>query len=66
MIKSTLLILTGAGLLGTGAGPEAFQVSAGNVAYEITTDGLETVQKTSPEFGITIVTKGKRQLTIRF
>lgn len=69
MIKSTILLLAGAGIIGTGGqamGPQAIELSAGAVAYEVSTQGLDVKTNENPEFGITIVTKGNRQLTIRF
>jgi len=69
MIKATILVLAGAGIVGTGGqavSPKALELSAGTVAYQITTDGVETSPKQSPEFGITLITKGDRQVTIRF
>lgn len=69
MIKSIVVILAGAGLLGTSGqtvSPKAFEISAGSVAYQITTEGVETSKTQSPEFGVTLITKSDRQLTIRF
>ncbi len=69
MIKATILVLAGAGIVGTGGqvvSPKALELSAGAVAYQITTEGVETSQNQSPEFGITLITKGDRQVTIRF
>ncbi len=69
MIKTTLIVLAGAGIVGTGSQtvtPQAFEISAGNVAYEITKDGIDVERNETPEFGVSFVTKGKKQLTIRF
>jgi len=69
MIKSAIIItLAGAGAIGTGGtvlGPQAFQISAGSVVYEISKDGLEVERNDKAEFGVTFVTKGNRQITIR-
>lgn len=69
MIKTTILVLAGAGIIGTGSqtiAPPSIELSAGAVAYEVSTDGLKAKAKANPEFGITVITKGNKQLTIRF
>ncbi|NNE56904.1 MAG: hypothetical protein HKN36_02250 [Hellea sp.] len=69
MIKSTLIILASAGVIGTGShavGPQAFEISAGNVAYHISADGVETIASEAPQFGVSFITKGDRRITFRF
>jgi len=69
MIKSTLIVLASAGVIGTGShavGPQAFEISAGNVAYHISAEGVETVASESPEFGVSFITKGDKRITFKF
>jgi len=69
MIKTAILVLAGAGIIGTGSqaiAPPSIELSAGAIAYEVSTEGLKAKTNANPEFGITIVTKGNKQLTIRF
>lgn len=69
MIKSTVIVLAGAGIIGTGSqtiAPQSFEISAGAIAYEISAEGLQTKANTATEFGMTLKTKGNKHLTIRF
>ena len=69
MIKSTIIILAGAGIIGTGSqtvSPQAFEISAGAIAYEISVDGLKAKANKTPEFGMTLITKDQKELSIRF
>ena len=69
MVKSTIIILTGLGMVGTGApavAPQALEVSTGAVTTEISADGIVSRENQNAELGVTWVTKGNKRITIRF
>ena len=69
MIKSTIILLTGAGIIGTSSqavAPQGFEISAGNVTYQMTAEGFEAVASESPQYGVSIVTKNDGRITLRF
>jgi len=69
MVKTTIIALAGAGVIGTGGqavAPQAFEIAAGAITMEITADGIESRPNETPLLGITWVTKGNRHITIRF
>jgi len=69
MVKSTILILAGAGIIGTGSqavAPQSFELSAGAISVEVSGEGVTTKANENPELGVTILTKGNRQFTLRF
>jgi len=69
MVKTAIVTLTGLGVIGTGGqavAPHSLEISMGAVTAEITAEGVESQRNESPEFGITWVTRGEKQITIRF
>lgn len=69
MVKTAIVTLAGLGVLGTGTqavAPQSLEVSMGAVTTEISAKGVESQRNKTPEFGITWVTRGDKQITIRF
>jgi len=69
MVKTTILVLTSLGVLGTGGqavAPQAFEISAGAVTFEITADGFDTRPNSVPALGLTWITQGNKHITLRF
>ncbi len=69
MVKSTILVLAGLGVIGTGGqavAPQSLEVSTGAVTTKISGDGIKRKVSDTPKLGITWVTKGDKQITIRF
>jgi len=69
MVKSTILVLAGLGVIGTGGpvvAPQALEISTGAVTTEITSDGIVTRASETPKLGITWITQSDKQITIRF
>lgn len=69
MLKAALITLIGAGTLGTGASaftPQNLAVTAGSVSLELGTNGAHMNVAETPEFSVTLSTKGQREFTIRF
>jgi len=69
MVKSTILVLASLGVIGTGGqavAPQALEISTGAITTEITKDGVVRRASETPKLGITWVTKGDKQITIRF
>lgn len=69
MIKMTLATLIGAGLIGTGAQtltPKALDVTAGSVKIELAGQGFKIDTAATPDFAVTLKTKGERTFTLRF
>ena len=68
MFKAIILTLIGAGVIGTGAQtltPQKLEISAGVMVVEFGAEGLNMDVSTSSEFGVTLITKGDRNFTIR-
>lgn len=69
MVKSTIILLTGLGVVGTGGpavAPQALEVSVGAVTTEFTAEGIVSRENSRAELGVTWVTKGNKRITIRF
>ncbi len=69
MVKTTILGLAALGAVGTSSptvAPQAFEISAGAVTMEITSEGITSRANENPGLGLTWVTKNDKRITIRF
>lgn len=69
MVKATIIGLAAVSALGTGGqavAPHAFEISAGNVIVEITSEGVTSRKNENPGLGLTWVTQGEQRFTLRF
>lgn len=69
MIKITLATLISAGVIGTGAHtftPQSLNVTAGAVVFEAGNQGLKVDVAPTPDFAVSLTTKGDRTFTVRF
>lgn len=69
MIKTTLITLIGAGVVGTGAQtftPQSLNVTAGHLQLEVGAEGLNVDVTAKPDFAVTLETTGDRHFTVRF
>ncbi len=69
MIKITLITLISAGVIGTGAQtltPQTLDIAAGAMVVQLSSDGVNIDAAASPDFAVTLTTKGNRAFTVRF
>lgn len=69
MIKTALVTLMGAGIIGTGSqtlSPQDLELAAGSVSVTLSAEGFETVVNTKPEYAIRLSMKSGRSVALRF
>lgn len=69
MLKAALITLIGAGGAATGAAtftPQTLAVTAGSVSLELGTHGIYMNVADTPDYAVTLTTKGARDFTLRF
>lgn len=68
MLKATLITLTGAGVIGTGAqtfSPQSVEITAGSIILEMAPTGFSVDVAANPDFAVTVKSRDERQLTVR-
>jgi len=69
MIKTAIITLVGAGVLGTGAQtftPQSLHMTAGAIVIGLDADGFQVESAENPDFAVTLKTKGERQFSLHF